>query len=79
MTRTFPQNALIGVPTDIGAGHRGASMGPEARHRSVLWWVTQPLAPYITRAVWAPLTARSRTISTRGSTHSERAVGSAGQ
>src|SRR5688572_31858143 len=22
--------ALIGVPTDIGAGHRGASMGPEA-------------------------------------------------
>ena len=30
MTRTFPQIALIGVPTDIGAGHRGASMGPEA-------------------------------------------------
>src|SRR6202008_2118563 len=22
--------ALIGAPTDIGAGHRGASMGPEA-------------------------------------------------
>ncbi|MCB1560581.1 MAG: arginase family protein, partial [Xanthomonadales bacterium] len=22
--------ALVGVPTDIGAGHRGASMGPEA-------------------------------------------------
>ena len=22
--------SLIGVPTDIGAGHRGASMGPEA-------------------------------------------------
>ena len=26
-TRTI---ALIGAPTDIGAGHRGASMGPEA-------------------------------------------------
>jgi arginase len=26
----FPPAALIGVPTDIGAGHRGASMGPEA-------------------------------------------------
>ncbi|MCB1636558.1 MAG: arginase, partial [Xanthomonadales bacterium] len=22
--------SLIGAPTDIGAGHRGASMGPEA-------------------------------------------------
>jgi arginase family enzyme len=22
--------ALVGAPTDIGAGHRGASMGPEA-------------------------------------------------
>ena len=30
MTRTFPPIALIGAPTDIGAGHRGASMGPEA-------------------------------------------------
>ena len=30
MSRTFPQIALIGAPTDIGAGHRGASMGPEA-------------------------------------------------
>jgi arginase len=28
--RRFPPVALIGVPTDIGAGHRGASMGPEA-------------------------------------------------
>ena len=26
----FPTIALIGAPTDIGAGHRGASMGPEA-------------------------------------------------
>jgi arginase len=26
----FPPLSLIGVPTDIGAGHRGASMGPEA-------------------------------------------------
>ncbi|MFT3807160.1 arginase [Arenimonas sp.] len=30
MSRTFPPVALIGAPTDIGAGHRGASMGPEA-------------------------------------------------
>ncbi len=30
MTRVFPPIALIGAPTDIGAGHRGASMGPEA-------------------------------------------------
>jgi arginase len=29
MTRFAPVS-LIGVPTDIGAGHRGASMGPEA-------------------------------------------------
>ncbi len=28
--RQFPPVALIGAPTDIGAGHRGASMGPEA-------------------------------------------------
>ena len=27
---TRPTVSLIGVPTDIGAGHRGASMGPEA-------------------------------------------------
>ncbi|MGH8121893.1 MAG: arginase [Rudaea sp.] len=26
----FPSVSLIGAPTDIGAGHRGASMGPEA-------------------------------------------------
>jgi arginase len=30
MTVDIPTIALIGVPTDIGAGHRGASMGPEA-------------------------------------------------
>ena len=30
MTAHSPTIALIGVPTDIGAGHRGASMGPEA-------------------------------------------------
>ncbi|MCC6757383.1 MAG: arginase [Arenimonas sp.] len=30
MTLDSPKIALIGVPTDIGAGHRGASMGPEA-------------------------------------------------
>ena len=28
--RIFPPVSLIGAPTDIGAGHRGASMGPEA-------------------------------------------------
>ena len=28
--REFPPVALIGAPTDIGAGDRGASMGPEA-------------------------------------------------
>lgn len=26
----FPPVSLIGAPTDVGAGHRGASMGPEA-------------------------------------------------
>jgi len=30
MNRSFPPVSLIGVPTDIGAGARGASMGPEA-------------------------------------------------
>ena len=28
--RSFPPVSLIGVPTDVGAGHRGARMGPEA-------------------------------------------------
>ena len=28
--RSYPPVSLIGAPTDIGAGHRGASMGPEA-------------------------------------------------
>ena len=27
---SFPPLTLLGAPTDIGAGHRGASMGPEA-------------------------------------------------
>ncbi|MCB1555176.1 MAG: arginase [Xanthomonadales bacterium] len=30
MSHTRKTVSLIGVPTDIGAGHRGASMGPEA-------------------------------------------------
>jgi len=30
MSMQYPPVTLIGVPTDIGAGHRGASMGPEA-------------------------------------------------
>jgi len=28
--QNFPPISLVGAPTDIGAGHRGASMGPEA-------------------------------------------------
>ncbi len=28
--RTGPTIAFIGAPTDIGAGHRGGAMGPEA-------------------------------------------------
>ncbi|MBS0569603.1 MAG: arginase family protein, partial [Proteobacteria bacterium] len=30
MMRYYPPVSLIGAPTDIGAGDRGASMGPEA-------------------------------------------------
>jgi arginase len=30
MNPKFPPVSLIGVPTDIGAGHRGARMGPDA-------------------------------------------------
>ena len=30
MSRRFLPVSLIGAPTDVGAGHRGASMGPEA-------------------------------------------------
>jgi len=30
LTQKRPTNALIGFPTDIGAAHRGSSMGPEA-------------------------------------------------
>ncbi|MBO9718301.1 MAG: arginase [Pseudoxanthomonas sp.] len=30
MSQSFLPVSLIGVPTDIGAGHRGASLGPEA-------------------------------------------------
>ena len=30
MARSFPPVSLIGVPTDVGAGHRGASLGPDA-------------------------------------------------
>jgi len=30
MSRTWPAISIFGVPTDIGAGRRGASMGPEA-------------------------------------------------
>jgi len=30
MTRIHPPVSLIGAPTDVGAGHRGARLGPEA-------------------------------------------------
>jgi arginase len=30
MNRNFPPVTLIGAPTDVGAGHRGARLGPEA-------------------------------------------------
>ncbi len=30
MARNVPPVSLIGVPTDVGAGHRGASLGPDA-------------------------------------------------
>ena len=30
MSRSFPPVSLIGAPTDIGAGHRGARLGPDA-------------------------------------------------
>src|SRR5690606_11045830 len=30
MSKTYPPVSLIGAPTDIGAGHRGALMGPDA-------------------------------------------------
>ena len=30
MSRTYPPVTLLGAPTDIGAGHRGAGLGPEA-------------------------------------------------
>ncbi|PJK12753.1 arginase [Lysobacteraceae bacterium NML120232] len=30
MVRNYPPVSIFGVPTDVGAAHRGASMGPEA-------------------------------------------------
>ncbi|RPE79662.1 arginase [Vulcaniibacterium tengchongense] len=30
MARSYPPVSLIGAPTDVGAGHRGARLGPEA-------------------------------------------------
>ncbi|WP_407352742.1 arginase [Luteimonas sp. R10] len=30
MPRNYPPVSILGVPTDVGAGHRGARMGPEA-------------------------------------------------
>ena len=30
MSRSYPSVSLLGAPTDVGAGHRGARLGPEA-------------------------------------------------
>jgi arginase len=30
MSRTYPPVSILGAPTDVGAGHRGAGLGPEA-------------------------------------------------
>jgi hypothetical protein len=59
--------------------HWAPSIGAVARDRSVLWWHTQPRAPYIVRAVRSPVIASSRTVRTSGSVHSDNAVTSAGQ
>ncbi len=57
----------------------GKSIGAEARHRSVLWCATQPLALYIVLAVLAPVTCSSSTMAIKGSTHSPRFVLLTGQ
>ena len=36
MATQYVPVSLIGVPTDIGAGHRGARMGPEALRLSLI-------------------------------------------
>ncbi len=38
----------------------------DPRHPSVLWWVTQPRAPYSACAVRAPVTVRSLIMSNTG-------------
>ena len=53
------------------------STGPAMRHRSVLWWATQPPQSYIVRAVLAPVTCRSFSIEKKGSVASARLPGSA--
>src|SRR5690625_278130 len=55
------------------------STGPVIRHISVLWCVTHPPAPYITRAVSRPASDNSLTMSMNGSCISANAVSSAGQ
>jgi hypothetical protein len=55
------------------------SMGAAARQTSVLWCATQPRAPYMALATFAPLRARSCVMRNSGSTHSPSAVGPAGQ
>src|SRR5690625_6900386 len=55
------------------------STGPVIRHISVLWCVTHPPAPYITRAVSRPASDNSLTMSMNCSCISANAVSSAGQ
>ena len=82
--RTIYLQSRIDIPKFCGWIERykithAASIGPVARHRSVLWWVTQPRAPYMALAIRAPVSAMSWTSAISGSTSSGRSVGSAGQ
>ena len=56
----------------IGGGLAVAQM-------SELWCATQPGAPYISRAMRAPVSASSPIMRSSGSTHSASALASAGQ
>ncbi|WP_243740862.1 hypothetical protein [Streptomyces sp. 8K308] len=49
------------------------------RQPSVLWWATQPRAPYAFRAVRAPATRSSSRSVNSGSQQSSRLAGAAGQ
>ena len=55
MSRKFPPVSMIGVPTDVGAGDRGARLGPDAQHVPAL--VLEGLAQW-RRAVTSAAPAR---------------------